>query len=105
MVSAGCVHKNAVNCDKRSQVTYLKDRYNVLFPIRNYCNDCYNIVYNSVPTLLFGELERLKTYGITHFRLQFTLESAKETENILQLLQGKGQEIEYTKGHYKRGVE
>ncbi len=105
MVSAGCVHKNTCGCDKQSQITYLKDRYNVLFPVKNYCEDCYNIIYNSVPVLLFGELEHLKEYGIRHFRLEFTIESAEDVENILQLFRGKGRDIRYTNGHYKRGVE
>lgn len=106
MTSAGCVHKNTLKCDKQPQITYLKDRYNVLFPVKNYCNDCYNVVYNSVPVLLFEEKNRLKEYGIANFRLDFAVESAKEVENVLSLFEtGKGSNIDYTNGHYKRGVE
>ena len=106
MTTAGCVHKNTSACDKKSGITYLKDRYNVLFPVKNYCKDCYNIVYNSVPVQLFGEVNRLKDYGIRHFRLDFTIESGKEVENVLSLYhEGKGRAIDYTNGHYKRGVE
>ena len=105
MVTAGCVHKNTKNCDKQSQITYLKDRYQVLFSVKNYCKDCYNIIYNSLPTLLFGEMDKLKANGIRHFRMDFTIETAAEVRNVLQLFQNKGQEIEATKGHYKRGVE
>lgn len=105
MVSAGCVHKNAASCDKHARISYLKDRYHVLFPVKNYCRDCYNIIYNSVPVLLFREKERLNGYGIRHFRLEFTIETAGEVQNVLDLLRGKGKEIDFTKGHYKRGVE
>ena len=106
MTSAGCVHKNTVNCDKQSQITYLKDRYNVLFPVKNYCNDCYNVIYNSVPVLLFDEKNRLKEYGIQHFRMDFSVETAKEVENVLRLYdEGNGYLKDYTNGHYKRGVE
>lgn len=105
MVTAGCVHKNTKACDKVSQITYLKDRYRVLFPVKNYCKECYNIVYNSVPTLLLDEVDKLKANGIRHFRLDFTIESAAQVRNVLLLFQNKGQEIETTKGHYKRGVE
>lgn len=105
MNTAGCVHKNTKQCDKKSQITYLKDRYQVLFPVKNYCQDCYNIIYNSVPVLLFSEQERLQSYGISHFRLDFTIEKAKDVENVLNLLGGNGHKIEYTNGHYKRGVE
>ncbi len=105
MTTAGCVHKNTADCDKKTGITYLKDRYNVLFPVKNYCNDCYNVVYNSVPVLLFGEKERLNGFGIYHYRMDFTIETAKEVENILDLYEGNGKEIDYTNGHYKRGVE
>lgn len=106
MTSAGCVHKNTSGCDKKSQITYLKDRYNVLFPVKNYCNDCYNVIYNSVPVLLLEEKNRLEDYGVRHFRMEFTIESGKEVENILNLYnEGKGRAIDYTNGHYKRGVE
>ena len=106
MTTAGCVHKNTLACDKKSEITYLKDRYNVLFPVKNYCKDCYNVVFNSVPVLLFGEMNRLKEYGIRSFRLDFTIETGKETENVLNLyMGGKACSIEYTNGHYKRGVE
>lgn len=105
MISAGCVHKNTKNCDKKSGITYLQDRYNVLFPVKNYCNDCYNVIYNSVPTKLFGEQQRLIQSGILHFRLDFSIEKAREVENILNLYEGTGNEIDYTNGHYKRGVE
>lgn len=105
MNTAGCVHKNTKQCDKNSTITYLKDRYQVLFPVKNYCQDCYNVIYNSVPVLLFNEIEKLMSYGISSFRIDFTIEKAKEVENVLNLLEGKGQKIEYTNGHYKRGVE
>lgn len=106
MTTAGCVHKNTKNCDKKSEITYLKDRYNVLFPVKNYCKDCYNIVYNSVPVLLFSEVNKLRNMGIQHFRLDFTIESANEVGNVLSLYnEGKGRTIEHTNGHYKRGVE
>ena len=106
MTTAGCVHKNTLKCDKKSGISYLKDRYSVCFPVKNYCKDCYNVIYNSVPVLLFAEKERLVSYGISHLRLDFTVESAKEVENICSLYyEGVGQEVEYTNGHYKRGVE
>ena len=106
MTTAGCVHKNTLSCDKKSGITYLKDRYNVLFPVKNYCNDCYNIIYNSVPVCLFSEHNRLKISGIRHFRLDFTIETGAEVENVLKLCnEGKGKEVLYTNGHYKRGVE
>ena len=106
MTTAGCVHKNTKACDKKTQITYLKDRYNVLFPVKNYCKDCYNIIYNSLPVMLFSEIDRLQGMEIQHFRIDFTIESEKEVANVLNLYQGrKHSTFEYTNGHYKRGVE
>lgn len=105
MTTAGCVHKNTAQCDKTPGITYLKDRYKTHFPVKNNCSDCYNVIYNSVPVLLFGEQEELKKYGVCHFRLSFTIETKEEVKAILDLFEGKGKEIAYTKGHYKRGVE
>jgi len=105
MNTAGCVHKNTKNCDKKTGITYLKDRYQVLFPVKNYCQDCYNVIYNSVPVLLFGERDKLNSYGVSNFRIDFSVEKAKEVKNVLNLYEGYGEKIEYTNGHYKRGVE
>lgn len=106
MTTAGCVHKNTVSCDKKSGIACLKDRYNVLFPVKNYCKDCYNIIYNSVPVMLFHEMDKLSSNGIRHFRLDFTIETGNEVENVLNLyIGGNGCAVEYTNGHYKRGVE
>ena len=115
MTSAQCVHANTRGCDKKRGLSYLKDRYQVQFPVKNFCTYCYNVVYNSLPVLLFSNLEELKKAGIRDFRMDFTMESAKETKAILKLYEGfadgsrrqypKEWENRYTNGHYKRGVE
>ena len=115
MTSAQCVHANTRGCDKKRGLSYLKDRYQVQFPVKNFCTYCYNVVYNSLPVLLFSNLEELKKAGIRDFRMDFTMESAKETKAILKLYEEfadgsrrqypKEWENRYTNGHYKRGVE
>lgn len=105
MVTANCVHKNTLSCDKKSGVHYLKDRYNVLFPVKNFCGSCYNVIYNSIPTCLLGEQDKLYSMDVCRMRLEFTIEKGDEITNVLDSLEGHGKEIESTKGHYKRGVE
>ena len=105
MVTAGCVHKNTQGCDKTPQIMYLKDRYKVYFPVKNHCKDCYNVVYNSLPTLLFKEQKELEEKGVRAFRFAFTLETKDEVSKVFDIFQGKGQAMDSTRGHYKRGVE
>ena len=105
MVTANCVHKNTTKCDKTPGVLYLKDRYNVLFPVKNFCGACYNVIYNSVPTCLFGEQDKLMEMNIHRMRLDFTIESGEDITKVLAKLEGREVAIEGTKGHYKRGVE
>lgn len=108
MTTAGCVHKNSSGCDKIPQITYLTDRYRKNFAVKNYCRDCYNVIYNSVPTLLWNNMDNLKKNKINYFRFSFTIESAKMTQHILDItFNGKAiaQNDEFTNGHYKRGVE
>ena len=73
--------------------------------MKNNCSDCYNVVYNSVPTMLFDEKQELKDYGVLNFRLAFTIETKEETKAVFDCYENKKREIAYTKGHYKRGVE
>lgn len=114
MVSAQCVHKNTVGCDKKETIMYLKDRFQKLFPVRSYCSECYNIIYNSLPAMLFAEQSELENAGIRDFRLNFTIERAGEIHKVMEMLMqyrsgerpdGPENPGNYTKGHYKRGVE
>ena len=107
MTSAQCVHRNSSKCDKCKQITYLKDRYNKLFPVKNMCNECYNVIYKALPTMLFNDIARLKESKIHNLRLMFTVEDAAETREILSYFENPSlkRRGEFTNGHYKRGVE
>lgn len=107
MTSAQCIHKNSSKCDKCKQVTYLKDRYNKLFPVKNHCNECYNMIYNTVPTLLLNDINKMQSNYVYNFRLMFTVEDSKQTKEILSYFENPSlkRNGEYTNGHYKRGVE
>lgn len=107
MTSAQCVHRNSSKCDKCKQITYLKDRYNKLFPVKNMCNECYNVIYNTLPTMLLNDIARIKESKIHNLRLMFTVEDAAETREILSYFENPSlkRRGEFTNGHYKRGVE
>ena len=122
MLSAQCVRKNTVKCDKKESQTILKDRYDKEFTSVCVCNPwktgtteqnpyCYNIIYNSLPYGLCGEADKVRNLGVSCVRLSFTIESAREAGKILKdfTVAYSGGRIsgnyEFTKGHFKRGAE
>lgn len=115
MTSAQCVHANTASCDAKETVLYLKDRYGKYFPVKNHCSECYNVIYNTTPLVLFGARRDCKEAGIRAYRLAFTVEDAVRVREILQicaetfLLEKEDfknlYDGDYTNGHYKRGVE
>jgi putative protease len=62
---------------------------------------------------LIEHLEDIKNLGVSDVRLDFTMESGKEMERVLSCytsyLRGKKEKSNcvenYTKGHFKRGIE
>ena len=100
MTTANCVHKNTKGCDKKQKLIYLKDRYNKSFAVCNNCKECYNTIYNSLPTMLTKNIIKLKEAGIRSFRYSFTIETPKQIKAVMD-----DKVAEYTNGHYKRGVE
>lgn len=115
MTSVQCIAKSILGCKKEKALLYLKDRRGAYFPVKNHCGECYNTIYNSRPLQLYSVAEELVKMGITNFRLNFTIESQLEAEQMLKLwCQGirSGfvrndllEKTEFTYGHYKRGVE
>ena len=113
MVSAGCIRKNTSGCTKKSGQMTLTDRYQKQFTVKNDCNYCYNIIYNTSPLVLLGQREEMDRLGLRRFRLSFTSENAGQTRRMLDLyadeyLHGREvavPEMDYTRGHFKRGVK
>lgn len=116
MVSAQCVYKTTGQCRKGQKAnwnSYLVDRYQKKFYVKNYCRNCYNVIYNGQPISLLKYEKEIGKLGPANIRLDFTLEGKDETARILEAF---GQAFkkggtpsyeikEYTKGHFKRGVE
>lgn len=113
MITAQCIHKNTLGCMYQPKVLNLKDRYSVYFPVKNFCSECYNVIYNSLPVCLFKEDVTVKKIAPAAVRLSFTTETEEETEQILTIYGDiyknggiLGQmPMECTNGHFKRGVE
>ena len=113
MVTAQCIHQGVEKCDKKPGLVYLKDRMGKEFPVKNHCTFCYNTIYNAAPVSLAGLEDQVERLSPASLRLQFTTETPAEVEEILQnfcdgYLRGKKREMpagDFTRGHFKRGVE
>ncbi|MEY8390766.1 DUF3656 domain-containing protein [Lachnospiraceae bacterium 45-W7] len=113
MLSAQCLPKNTAECDREKGIFYLKDRYGKLFPVKNRCEDCYNIIYNISPLALFHQWKKIETLSPAGVRMSFTLENRQEVVQIFRYFrQAKDGKLDrekylqnFTNGHFKRGVE
>ncbi len=113
MISAQCLKKNTIGCNKKKEWLFLKDRKKKRFPVETVCRFCYNVIYNEVPLSLLEEWEEIKRISPEAVRLCFTTENVQETVTVTQLFIdhifnsetfGKKNQ-EFTRGHFKRGVE
>ncbi len=100
MVSAQCVSRTVGRCDHRERTLLLKDRTGAEMPVKNVCRFCYNVIYNSVPTVLTDLEKDLQKIAPDSYRYEFTTESGAETAGVL-----KGDTLSaFTRGHFRRGV-
>lgn len=106
MTTAGCIHKTLNQCRKKADQWMLRDRYQKEFPVKNYCRDCYNVIFNSQPLYLFDQMETVHALGAGAYRIMFTTEHAKEVRQVLKnWMDGSLLKTDFTRGHFKRGVE
>jgi putative protease len=115
MTTAQCVCKNSAGCTHTPGIRYLVDRCRKRFAVKNCCAECYNTIYNSLPTMLFANVSELRDHGIRGYRIHFSTESVAEAAEVLSLYErvlsgdaealSKTKQSLYTNGHYKRGVE
>jgi putative protease len=69
---------------------------------------CRSHIYNNVPVNLIPHIKELRKNKINNFRVDFIDENEKEVREILQMVMDEeyiGEYKNYTRGHYKRGVE
>lgn len=113
MVSAQCVKKTTEGCKKQRGRLSLKDRYHKDFVVKNQCDFCYNMIYNTAPVVLTDQKREIQDLNPKAIRLNFTIEDRKAVKNMLRLYEdvffnnGKEREpdIEFTRGHFKRGIK
>lgn len=96
---------------------YLKDRKNVLFPIKNDCFNCVTTILNDKPLFILNKPKDFKNINNEFLRLSFTDENAEMIKNIIDehskffikkekfnLKNSSLKDLQYTNGHFFRGV-
>lgn len=106
MVTANCLKKTTDRCGQKNIYETIYDRYQKSFVSKSNCKLCYSELYNCVPLSLHKYLNDMH-HHVDAFRIDFTIEDSKMTEQVLNLYFGNGDTLpcEYTTGHFKRGVE
>jgi len=112
MVTANCSVKNTKGCNKANEAVILLDRKKEKFISKCNCRYCYNTIYNSKKYMAFELKDQLYNLGLKDFRIDFTIESSDEVNQIMSLYNdvfNNDNPVRYlediTKGHLKRGVE
>lgn len=119
MISAGCVYRSLRKCRKKEngrakpmEYFRLRDRKKAEFAVKPVCRECYNVIYNSVPLCLLNCKKQCLDLGISVLKISFTLENGDEVKKILKIFRKNYVEnipvketFEFTRGHFKRGVE
>lgn len=132
MVSAQCIQKTTGNCTHKPGILYMKDRTGKELMVKNHCTFCYNTIYNPAPLSLLDQEKPIKRLKPKALRLQFVKETKQEIETILRAYgetffseengrndrkddwekdipggkrKGTGLPGDFTRGHFKRGVE
>ncbi len=113
MVTASCLRKNIISCDKKSGILFLKDRMNKNMPVKNICDFCYNTILNSVPLSTLSIADEIKKLDVNTIRLAFTIENEQNVKKILSSYIScfiynkdiKEALKDFTKGHFTRGIE
>lgn len=113
MISAQCIQTTTDRCTHKCGRIVIKDRCHKEFIAKNQCEHCYNVIYNSAPTILLDQKEEICALKPLALRMQFTVEDYKKTKDMLALYEvvfledrEPGQlAMEFTRGHFKRGIK
>ena len=113
MVSAQCFVKTVKGCKKEKERISFSDRYKKTFTAKCNCDYCYNIIYNTTPLMLLDQTREIADLAPKALRLHFTIENEEQMKKILSLYENVFlkeisediSSIEFTRGHFKRGIK
>ena len=112
MFTANCIAKTGGECRKNQgkdqSLAYLKDRMGTDLPVLINCRHCFNIIFNSIPLSLHGEIQSWSE--LAGLRLNFTTEDFEDTKKITNWFLFEDCNASdmpfksYTNGNEKKGV-
>lgn len=117
MTSAQCIQKTTGNCTHKPGILYMKDRTGKELMVKNHCTFCYNTIYNPSLLSLLGQEKIIGRLNPAALRLQFERETGQEIQMVIKaygdafLRKTKAEDAvrdtegDFTRGHFKRGVE
>ena len=113
MVSAQCQWKQTKGCIGVTKPVILRDRKQSDFFVMNQCKYCYNTIYSDKPLCLYDQKDAIDSLSVKRVRLQFVDENKTQIEKRIKeaifVFQEGGEvpfsEKEFTRGHWKRGIE
>lgn len=110
MLMENCVIKSAYHCTSGEGNIELRDRKGESFPL--ICEECRNVMLNSVPLYMADKTDDILTIGASMLRLVFTTETGEECRRVIaaykSALNGRMPSKVFdkiTRGHFYRGVE
>ncbi len=116
MITANCITATKKGCDNdvNGHRTYITDRKGEKLFVYCNCNECINVIYNSMKLCITDESKLFDEIRPSSIRFSFTDESKDEISRIMKsyydtrLTNGSTRVKlldEYTKGHLNRGVD
>ena len=118
MLSAQCVIKNKLSCNKANSVIKIRDDKKNEFFARALCGECCNVIYNGLPYMIIDQINEgyIRDIGICSLRFNFTIEDEHQIKDVLNIMKCylehkdvtdiiKNANHTYTSGHFNRGVE
>ena len=118
MLSAQCVVKNKLGCNKSNSLIKLRDDKKNGFYAQAVCGECCNVIYNGNPYMVLNQIDDdyINSLGIKALKFNLTVEDKTATKEILGIISEYTKGISpvnamkatgrtYTSGHFNRGVE
>lgn len=121
MVSAQCMQKNTKHCNSNDACIFMTDRKQVGYDIQCVCRYCYNLMFNKVLYHLSGLSKEVRELNPVALRVilrdeskeqacaileQFMIEyGISEDDHISTNIHHISDVKDFTRGHFKRGIE